>query len=565
MEERRDMQAHFVRNALALAGGLILAVSSPALAQTIAIDVDGVSNGDAFGFAVDGGRDVDGDGVPDFVVGAPQSHPLVPGAGYARVISGASGALLFKFTGATVGDEFGFAVALVGDVDGDGRADIAVGSPMDGTNGTRCGALDVFSGANGARLFRFVGNAGDALGAAVRAAGDYDLDGRADLIVGAPQPGAGNGYALIRSGRDGSILSTYIGRALDDRFGTSVAAAGDVDGDGRVDFIIGAPGADNAGSSSGSARVISGATNAVLFVFDGASANDELGHSVDGAGDVDGDGFGDLVVGAWKDNAGAIGVTPGSASVYSGRDGSVLYHFVGLTADDVLGRTVRGAGDVDGDGYSDFMLGARHDNNGDHTSRIDVRSGRDGELIFTLYGDHEPDDFGLGLAPAGDLDGDGLADILIGATEAYHFAPREGYVRAFLGCSSRIVTYGASCPFAFGAKPKLYVDGCPSPGLPVIFEVTRGLGHAHATLRFGRERAAFARANGCSSLIASLLPENVEFGLGGIGAGAGFGSATWIVPSNLGPHATIDVQAFIEDSSAPGGISATNAIEIRLP
>ena len=146
---------------------------------------------------------------------------------------------------------------------------------------------------------------------------------------------------------------TFTGDSAGDRFGNSVSSAGDVNGDGFDDLIVGAQNDDNNGTDSGSARVFSGADGSVLYNFDGDSAGDLFGGSVSGAGDVNGDGFDDLIVGAQNDdNNGANG---GSARVLSGADGSVLYSFDGEIGDG-FGQSVSGAGDVDGDGFDDLIV-----------------------------------------------------------------------------------------------------------------------------------------------------------------------------------------------------------------
>ena len=136
--------------------------------------------------------------------------------------------------------------------------------------------------------------------------------------------------------------------------GISVSGAGDVNGDGFADLIVGAPGADRNGTNSGSARVFSGVDGSVLYTFDGDSAREQFGDPVSGAGDVNGDGFADLIVGALFSDSN--GTSSGSAQVFSGADGSVLYNLNGDSAGDFLGISVSGAGDVNGDGVADFVV-----------------------------------------------------------------------------------------------------------------------------------------------------------------------------------------------------------------
>ena len=141
-----------------------------------------------------------------------------------------------------------------------------------------------------------------------------------------------------------------------------------------------------------------------IYTFDGDSAGDELGRSVSGAGDVNGDGFDDLIVGFR------------GARVFSGADGSIIYTFHGDSAGDQFGYSVSGAGDVNGDGFDDLIVGAQgDDNNGTTSGSARVLSGVDGSILYTFNGDSASDWFGNSVSGAGDVDGDGYADLIVGA------------------------------------------------------------------------------------------------------------------------------------------------------
>ena len=138
-------------------------------------------------------------------------------------------------------------------------------------------------------------------------------------------------------------------------FGVSVSGAGDVNGDGVPDLVVGSPADSSNGANSGRAWVYSGANGAVLYTFDG-DPGDILGFEVSGAGDVNDDGFDDLIVGAEFDGSNLT--ASGSVRVFSGFDGSVLYNFEGDAGGDRFGHSVSGVGDVNGDGIPDFFAGS---------------------------------------------------------------------------------------------------------------------------------------------------------------------------------------------------------------
>jgi len=264
--------------------------------------------------------------------------------------------------------------------------------------------------------------AGNNFGQSVAIVGDVNGDGKADFIVGAPGaspnaiPLAGSAY--VYSGATGNLLFQKDGADSSDQFGISVAGAGDVDGDGKADFIIGAPLASPSGvTQAGSAYVYSGATGALLYQKDGNTAGDYFGWSVDGVGNIDNDGKSDFTVGA-PAPTGVNGL--GTAYVYSGGTGTLLYQKTGSSLGDRLGISVAGAGDVDGDGAADFIIGAQTADPGNLTNAGSayVYSGATGVLLFQKNGASPGDAFGLSVAGIGDINSDGKSDFIVGAPNA---------------------------------------------------------------------------------------------------------------------------------------------------
>ena len=185
-------------------------------------------------------------------------------------------------------------------------------------------------------------------------------------IVGAPFSDVTNinaGRVYVFSGKTGDTLFIFDGEVGFDNygqnFGNSVASAGDVNNDGYADIVIGAPLNDGAAYNAGRAYVFSGKTGDTLLVLSGESISNLLGHSVSSAGDVDNDGFDDVIIGAWYNESAPRGA--GKAYVFSGKTGDTLYVLRGELAGAALGYSVSSAGDINNDGYYDVIIGAPYD------------------------------------------------------------------------------------------------------------------------------------------------------------------------------------------------------------
>ena len=423
-------------------------LAAPSFGQSVLYTFDGPSALDYFGASVSGAGDVNGDGFADLIVGAVLDDTIFSGA--ARVFSGVDGSLLYTFVGDQPQDHFGFSVSGAGDVNGDGFADVIVGAPF-GELESR-GSASVFSGKDGSVLYTFCGDlTADALGISVSDAGDVNGDGFDDVVVGARPVHFGmsdkrEGYARVFSGKDGSVISTFYGEKPGDGFGDSVSGAGDVNGDGFPDLIVGVP--DDFVLDRGSAWVFSGRDGSTLYKFNGDSAGDHFGFSVSGAGDMNGDGFADLIVGAFGDDNKTHG--SGSARVFSGVDGSVIYTFDGNSPGDWFGWSVSDAGDVNGDGFVDLIVGTNPVSNGIDPGSARVFSGKDGSILYTLDGDSVDDAFGYSVSGAGDVNGDGLADLIVGAPFDDNNGITSGSARVFSGCNALGTSYCPAVPNSSG-------------------------------------------------------------------------------------------------------------------
>lgn len=304
--------------------------------------------GEQLGTSVCGLGDVDKDGRGDFAIAAGGTQFFI-----VRVYSGKAGTQLREHKGTSKGVWTKMRVASAGDVDGDGTPDVLVGLPQ---APPAFGVVQIFSGKDGTPLRTFSdGKGGASFGTAIANAGDINKDGFADTLVGAPgeNTSAGNdGAVYLYSGKNGAQLARLVGSAQDALFGTSVASVGDVNRDGTPDYMIGSPGAQG---KVGETQVFSGANSTTLFTFRGEGVGSGHGSTVASAGDVDKDGYPDLMVSEPGDLQTRSGV--GLVKIYSGDTGAQLYRFGGSTADTNFGRLLAGIGDVNRDSASDFLLG----------------------------------------------------------------------------------------------------------------------------------------------------------------------------------------------------------------
>ena len=392
----------------------------PSYPSLLMYQKDGDTDTMYFGYSLDGGWDVNGDGLPDFMVGAPLASPGgVINAGSAFVYSGLDGSLLYQINGTDSGEVVGVSVALLGDVNGDGRSEFIVGAPYADPGGLEdAGSVYVFSGLNGSLLQQKDGTvAGENLGWSAARAGNVNADGIPDYIIGAPYADSGSrvdaGVVHVYSGAGGGLLYRKFGKLAYDNFGYSVDGVGNVNGDARSDFIVGAPYAD---SGKGAAYVFSGLTSDTIWHVTGDTINGSFGWSVAGAGDVNGDGRSDFIVGAPYEMPGGV-TSAGSAYIYSGMDGLPLRRVNG-NMNDLLGYSVDGAGDVNDDGKDDVIIGAPGtDPNGIQllTGAAHVYSVQDGVLLHHSVGSEGNATYGLTVAGVGDLNGDGKSEFSIGA------------------------------------------------------------------------------------------------------------------------------------------------------
>jgi hypothetical protein len=341
--------------------------------------------------------------------------------------------VIHEWRGEAANDQFGWIARNIGDVDGDGVSDIVISAPTHGTGGSHAGRIYAYSGRGGERLWSADGSAGDEFGTGVEAAGDTNRDGIPDVIASGP---AGRGIARIYSGRDGRVLQEFHAESPDEMYGNHSAGAGDVDGDGCADVIVGSPGKDEQSKTAGHAYVYSGRTGARLRTLTGERPGDQFGSTV--AGFFDGSQR-YLIVGA------PLAGTARHGRVYVYAGAAYALRFV-IEADDsanALGLMfVSVLGDVDGDGVSDIF--ASDWSNAAHglaTGRIYVHSGRTGTRLLVLTGEHAGDGFGTSASVSGDVDGDGRADLIVGAWQYGSAAVSGGRAYLYSGRDGRLLRH----------------------------------------------------------------------------------------------------------------------------
>ena len=340
-------------------------------------------------------------------------------------------------------DQFGWIARNIGDVDRDGVPDVVTSAPTSSKAGDKAGRIYVYSTKSGKLLWTADGQANDQLGTGVEAAGDTDGDGFPDVIASAP----GGGYAKVYSGRDGRVLLTLRAEKAEDQFGQHAAGVGDVNHDGFADVIVGAPDNNAAGQKAGRAYIYSGKDGAVLLTLSGERPGDAFGSAVAGFADKE---HTLLLVGA-----------PSAGPKQTGR--TYVYDALSVKPKFTVESDETGAalgamflsvpGDVDADGVpdvyaSDWSNGAK----GPSTGRVYVYSGKDGHPLLTLTGETPGEGFGTSPSVAGDVDHDGHADLIVGAWQystqaigagrAYLYSGKDGHLIKTFTCRIPGDTFG---------------------------------------------------------------------------------------------------------------------------
>jgi len=440
---------------------------SGGLATAAAWFADGNQVSAQFGWVVSTAGDVNGDGYSDVLVGADFYSNGQSLEGRAFVYLGGPGGLAATPVWTAESDQanafFGIAAGAAGDVNGDGYGDIVVGAAFYDNGQVDEGRAYVYLGGPGGPAASPVWTAesnqtNSRFASSVAGAGDVNGDGYADVIVGAPRFASGQvdeGRAFVYLGGPGGPAAAAAWTAESDQasanFGTAVATAGDVNGDGYADVIVGANLYDNGQIDEGRAYVYlggpSGLSTTPVWTAESDQANANFGNAVGTAGDVNGDGFSDVIVGALVYDSPEV--NEGRAYVYLGSPaGPSLIPDSSASGDQLaggLGISVASAGDVNGDGYGDVIVGASLYDNGEvDEGRAYVYLGGLGGLAaspaWTVESNQAGAEFGFAVSSAGDVNGDGYSEVVVGARSFSNGEANEGRAFVFLGSAGGLST-----------------------------------------------------------------------------------------------------------------------------
>lgn len=386
--------------------------------------------------------------------------------------------VIATFTGENAGDQFGWTARCVGDLDGDKVIDFVATAPAY-NNGA--GKVYVYSSKTQKLLFSYEGKGGQRVGNIATAAGDINADGTPDVLIGAPR--GISGAVIVLSGKDGKELLNRAGDEPATGFGYKACAIGDINGDKFDDVAVTALTGNGAASKSGKCYGISGKDGSTLFTLDGEATGDQFGSAIScdvkskvmavgaqnagegqrgctylyslesgkpklmhkltgdakGAnfgqmflsfpGDYDKDGRADVFVSDFNSSVGASG--GGQVYVFATGTGKELFHINGTRPGENLGTSVSDAGDCNGDGIGDLIVGAWQNNSAARSGgKCYLFSGADQKVLATFTCKQPADTFGFDATGIGDVDGDGSVDFLI--TSAWSPVKGQNTGRVFI-------------------------------------------------------------------------------------------------------------------------------------
>jgi hypothetical protein len=437
--------------------------------------------------------DVNRDGYDDILVGAPYDRVSIDREGVAYLFYGSPGGLStipdWTYGSGQQGSRFGAAVGSAGDINDDGYDDVIIGAyEYKQVDGGKVGAVFVFYGSEGGLRddthdWMFLGVQKDAeLGISVGSAGDVDGDDHDDIVVGARwynvvQPSEGSeGRVFVFLGAESGLASapdwTTDGSQTHAGFGASVGTAGDVNGDGYDDIIVGAPLYDNEGTAemdTGAAFAFYGSSGGLASTPDwtrvGDQAEAEFGTSVGTAGDINDNGYPEVIIGAphysQDDDEGAAFLFYGSGD---GLSETPNWTATGQQTGSLFGAAVGTVGDMNADGYDDVIVGAPRYSNDQSLEGIALvfhgcPAGLHATARWSAEGDKADTEFGFWVATAADVQNDGYSDALVGAPNYRHETDLRGWAFAYHGAALTVPVFSVYLPRVMRPPSRNASDG----------------------------------------------------------------------------------------------------------
>lgn len=582
----------------------ILVVSAGA--QQLVRTINGPAANAQYGKACIAVTDQNGDGFKDVLVGAPgfnQQRGAIYCLSGAYLASGAGTQTLWSIApAASPGDLFGFAIADMGDMTGDGASDYLVGQPgYDNGTTQDAGAVRLISGGTGAILSLCHGPfQGGMAGSALAAIGDASGDGISEAVIGAPGPNSVSSNAYILSSgaillASGAILSgtaIAISGPGADEIGASVVGGIDLNGDGFGEFAIGAPGRDSSvGADVGRVMLLSPSAPG-LFSFSSYSpgfAGERFGAALDAAHDYDGDGVADFIVGAPNHldasfgEAGRVVLLSGASLLaqippYEIRTLPLGFGTNGF--DYHFGAAVRASSDLNGDGVGEILVGApdyfTFGGGGTFQNKglVSVVSGATGTR-WNLIAGGSTDRLGDALAGAvDDLDGDGFKEFVFAGSRSDVGGTDSGVVRCYRFFPVAPATYCTGKVNSLGCTPAIAFSGTPSanPAAPFLITASNFINHKSGLLFYSHAPTAVVFQGG-TKCVANLSVRTPPSSSGGSASGNDCSGAhsfdfnDWVVngwDSSLGVGAEIYAQYWSRDPQSPSHTSLSNAVRFLL-